>query len=85
MTFLTYGLGMFVGSWLSGLVVGHYALAVARGTVTYDWRSIWLFSAGSAAVVLVFFLFTFHDRGGRVEDVPVVSDDDTFAVSQALH
>jgi nucleoside transporter len=85
MTFLTYGLGMFVGSWLSGLVVGHYALAAARGTMTYDWHSIWLFSAASAAIVLVFFLFTFSDKGKRIEDVPIVSDDDTFAVSQALH
>ena len=64
-TFITYGLGMFVGSWLSGLVVEHYALAVAHGTVTYDWRSIWLFSAGTSAVVLLFFLITFNERSSR--------------------
>lgn len=61
-TFITYGLGMFVGSWLSGMVVDHYALAVKQGTLTYDWRSIWIFSAGTSALVLIFFLFTFHDR-----------------------
>ena len=61
-TFITYGLGMFVGSWLSGVVVDHYALAEAQGTLTYNWRSIWLFSAGTSAFVLIFFLFTFYDR-----------------------
>ena len=61
-TFITYGLGMFVGSWLSGVVVDHYALAEAHGTLTYNWRSIWLFSAGTSAFVLIFFLFTFYDR-----------------------
>jgi nucleoside transporter len=61
-TFITYGLGMFVGSWLSGFVVGHYALAVAQGTVTYQWKSIWLFSAIVSALVLLFFLLTFSEK-----------------------
>jgi nucleoside transporter len=61
-TFITYGLGMFVGSWLSGFVVGHYTLAVAEGTVTYQWKSIWLFSAIVSALVLLFFLLTFSEK-----------------------
>jgi nucleoside transporter len=61
-TLITYGFGMFVGSWLSGVVVDHYALAQAVGTMTYNWRAIWLFSAGLSAAVLVFFLFTFADK-----------------------
>jgi nucleoside transporter len=61
-TFITYGLGMFVGSWLSGSVVGHYTLAVAQGAVTYGWKSIWLFSAIVSALVLIFFLFTFSEK-----------------------
>jgi len=56
-TFLTYGLGMFVGSWLSGAVVQHYT--TPQGT--HDWRAIWNFSALTAAVVLVLFAFTFRD------------------------
>jgi nucleoside transporter len=61
-TFITYGLGMFVGSWLSGFVVEHYTLAVAQGTVTYQWKSIWLFSAIVSALVLLFFLLTFSEK-----------------------
>jgi MFS family permease len=34
-TFLTYGAGMFVGSWISGAVVEHYA---SSATVMHDWR-----------------------------------------------
>jgi nucleoside transporter len=71
-TFVTYGLGMFIGSWLSGFVVQHYAVAVPLGTVTYDWRSIWLFSAITSVVVLIFFLATFSDKNGRL---PVFVDD----------
>jgi nucleoside transporter len=64
-TFITYGVGMFVGSWLSGFVVQHYTLASAAGSVTYDWRSIWLFSAIVSALVLLFFLFTFSEKETR--------------------
>lgn len=77
-TFITYGLGMFVGSWLSGFVVEHYALAQAQGTVTYDWRSIWLFSAIVSGLVLVFFLIAFSEkerkRIGSTADLPLGSD-----------
>ncbi|MBS1799535.1 MAG: nucleoside permease [Acidobacteria bacterium] len=52
--FITYGLGMFVGAWLSGAVVQHYAVGAG-----FDWRSIWIFSAAASAVVLVLFLPTF--------------------------
>ena len=60
--FITYGLGMFVGSWLSGAVVDRYTQHAADGLVVYDWRAIWLFAAAASAVVLVAFLFTFSER-----------------------
>jgi nucleoside transporter len=60
-TLITYGLGMFVGSWLSGAVVEHYSTVTATGVV-YDWHSIWLFCAASSAVVLALFLVTFRER-----------------------
>jgi nucleoside transporter len=67
-TFITYGLGMFVGSWLSGYVVDYYAQTVQGGAVIHNWRAIWLFSAAASAIVLLLFLFTFRDKE-PVEDV----------------
>jgi nucleoside transporter len=60
-TFLTYGVGMFVGSWLSGYVVQHYSTFV-NGAQVYDWRAIWLFPAGFSAVVLAMFMVFFSER-----------------------
>jgi nucleoside transporter len=65
MTFLTYGAGMFVGSWLSGAVVQHYVSGTASGTASHDWRSIWLIPGTASAVILVLFLLTFSDRKGE--------------------
>jgi nucleoside transporter len=61
-TFITYGVGMFVGSWLSGAVVEHYTTLTAAGVPVHAWRSIWLFAAGASVIVLVLFLLTFSDK-----------------------
>lgn len=68
---ITYGLGMFVGSWLSGAVVEHFAGAMVHGSVMYHWRPIWMFSAAASAIVLVAFLFTFHDRDTAASAYPL--------------
>ena len=57
-TFLTYGAGMFVGSWISGAVVEHYA----AGATSHNWPAIWLVPAVGAGVILLLFLATFSDR-----------------------
>lgn len=55
---ITLGAGMFVGSWLSGVVAQHYT----KGSV-HDWQAIWLVPAAMAAVlVVVFALFFKEDR-----------------------
>jgi nucleoside transporter len=61
-TLITYGAGMLVGSWLSGRVVDAYAHADVAGLVVHDWRSIWMFSAACAGLVLVLFLGAFSER-----------------------
>jgi nucleoside transporter len=71
-TFITYGLGMFVGSWLSGAVVEHYALTPAVAGVTYQWRSIWIFSAIISALVLLFFLVTFSEKQDQPSEASVL-------------
>ena len=66
-TFITYGAGMFVGSYLSGAVVEHYTVTTASGLITHDWRSIWIFSGVASTAVLVLFLFTFTDSERTAE------------------
>lgn len=57
----TYGLGMFLGSRLSGYVVEMYTSGAGE-TATHAWRSIWLVPAGMAAVILVAFAVLFVER-----------------------
>ena len=60
--FVTLGVGMFIGSWLSGVVVDYYSLADTAGA-QHAWRSIWLVPAAGAAAV--FLLFAVFFRAGR--------------------
>jgi nucleoside transporter len=60
-TLLTYGLGMLIGSWVSGSVVDHYALA-ASGGAGHNWRDIWVFASVFSGVVLLLFLATFSEK-----------------------
>jgi nucleoside transporter len=59
--FVTLGVGLFIGSWVSGRVVDAYAMTGAAGT-THDWRSIWLVPAAGAALVLLVFAILFRPR-----------------------
>ena len=72
-TFLTYGLGMFVGSWLSGVAVDTYVQVNAQGVATHDWHGIWLLAGGCAAVVLVLFVLLFKDRKAKAGNVAAVA------------
>src|SRR5665213_27909 len=60
--FVTLGIGNVIGSWLSGLVVQAYQITGANGTITHDWRSIWLIPAIGSAVIFVIFLFWFKPK-----------------------
>ena len=61
-TFVTYGVGMLIGSWLSGRIVDRYATTVG-GTVAHDWHQIWLVpAAGAGAVLILFALFFRSDK-----------------------
>lgn len=71
-TFLTYGLGMFVGSWLSGVAVDTYSRTNAQGVTTHDWYAIWMIAGACAAVVLVLFVLLFKDRKATSSE-PVTS------------
>jgi nucleoside transporter len=58
-TFVTYGVGMLIGSWLSGRVVDAYVTADSIG---HDWQRIWLVPAAMAGAVLVLFALFFRDQ-----------------------
>lgn len=58
LAFVTLGLGLFVGSIVSGRVVNHFATESG-----HDWLRIWLVPAAMAGAVLVVFALLFHERG----------------------
>src|SRR6201984_1687666 len=47
-TFITYGIGMFVGSLICGRIVDLYASAGPAGEVLHNWRNIWMVPAVGA-------------------------------------
>lgn len=58
--FITYGIGMFVGSWICGGIVDRYAKSLPSGGVLHDWHSVWMVPAIASAVVLLFFWVGFR-------------------------
>lgn len=56
-TFATYGLGMVIGTWFSGIIANRY-----QEGKTHDWQSIWLVPAGIAVAVLLYFIFFFKEK-----------------------
>jgi hypothetical protein len=60
LTFVTLGLGLFIGAWVSGRVVEANSVRDAAGTLSHDWRSIWLIPAALAAGILILFSTLFR-------------------------
>jgi MFS family permease len=56
-TFATYGLGMVIGNWFSGMVADFYTINKVR-----DWQAIWLVPVYIAAAVLIYFMVAFRDK-----------------------
>ena len=61
LTFLTYGVGMFIGSTLSGGSLDFFTTRNA-GVVTHNWTAFWLGSAGGAAAILALVAVFFQTR-----------------------
>ncbi len=62
-TFATYGLGMFIGTWFAGRTID---MLTVDGVA--DWVKIWYVPAVIAAAVLVVFIFLFKDKKGESEE-----------------
>lgn len=56
-TFATYGLGMFIGTWFAGRTID---MLTVDGVA--DWVTIWYVPTVIAAVVLVIFIFLFREK-----------------------
>lgn len=67
-TFLTYGVGMWIGNELSGVLVDHFTV-----NQTIEWGKVWLVPAAMAGVCLVLFLLLWHDRPGKLEEQSVAA------------
>lgn len=56
-TLATYGIGMFIGSYISGFVVDLY-----NADGVHNWTSIWMVPAGLAVLILLGFAFFFRSE-----------------------
>jgi MFS family permease len=60
---ITFGIGWFFGSMLSGSIVDQYAIKDAAGKVTgHNWPQIWMWPVGIVAALIVFFVLFFRDN-----------------------
>ena len=59
-TFATYGIGMGIGSKLSGIVLDYYTVNDVK-----DWQAVWMVPAAIAGVVLLLFVFFFSESKSK--------------------
>lgn len=65
-SFLTYGVGMWIGNEVSGRVVDFYTVDQVK-----NWESIWFVPAVGAAICLGLFILLWRDTPGKLEDTSV--------------
>ena len=63
--FVTLGVGMFIGSWVSGKIVDAFTIAGPEGVAGHAWDRIWLIPAAGAGVVLLLFALFFRSSAER--------------------
>jgi len=61
-TLATYGVGMLIGSWLSGIIVGLYTATDANGVQQYNWLNIWMVPAIASIIVFALFALLFKEK-----------------------
>ncbi|HEY7878957.1 MAG TPA: nucleoside permease [Gemmatimonadaceae bacterium] len=69
LAFITQGVGLFIGSLLSGPVVDAHVLPGGA----HDWRAIWLVPAAGAAVIFVLFALLFRPRAQAPQPEPAAA------------
>ncbi len=74
-TFLTYGVGMFIGSLLSGGAVDYFTTTVGT-TVTRNWNGFWMSSAFGAFVILLLITVFFRSNAKiQTDGSPMVAGE----------
>jgi nucleoside transporter len=68
-TFITQGVGLLIGAWVSGQVVDLY-----RTGAGHDWRSIWLVPAAGSLAILLVFAALFRPRSEAGVGAPALGD-----------
>lgn len=63
-TLATYGLGMFIGSNVSGIIVERYATGTG-----HDWTQVWIIPAIFATVVLAAFVLLFRQKSNPTPEL----------------
>ena len=61
LAFVTLGAGMFVGTWLSGVLGESSAITRTDGAVVHDWTRIWIIPSIMSGAVLIAFALLFQD------------------------
>lgn len=57
-TLATYGVGMFIGFWIAGIITDNYLVTEN----VHDWRSIWYYPASFAFIVIILYLILFKNE-----------------------
>jgi MFS family permease len=60
-TFVTYGIGMLIGSLLSGGILDYFSTTTETGVVR-NWSSFWLSSAAMSFVITLMVLLFFRSK-----------------------
>jgi nucleoside transporter len=76
-TFLTYGLGMWLGNNLSGFIVGYFSTGTQEAPVR-DWWSIWTIPSAGVLLSLVIFVIFFHIRSKPVPLPDSLASDEAY-------
>ncbi|MDO5978087.1 nucleoside permease [Flavivirga spongiicola] len=63
LTQATYGVGMFLGTWLSGRVVDYYTI-----NEVYNWQKIWIIPSCIAFGVMLLFALVFKNKKEIIEN-----------------
>ena len=75
LTFMTFGVGMFAGSLLSGRAVDYFTTTV-NGVVNRNWQGFWLSSSIGAACIFLLMAVLFRSRTAQAPAAaPAVSGD----------